>query len=374
MERPNQTTLGLLFIAIAANACSNSAPTVSTGSGGESVGSGGVTASGGATSSGGSTGSGGALATGGSGTGGENSTGTGGVGTGGASATGGDGAGAAAGSSATGGSATGGSGTGGSATGGAGGQAVSSGGTGGSGTAGAGGDLLTIVGSFDGALLLYPCGNASSDGYDCPNVMCTANAATHVTPPYTIGGQSGSTYTMTMHVYGVVEPYAYVGGTRDAGNASVTTNLDLFLRGGAAQPLGATGSDYNTYEMDVSKPGGGTPDVYFLNAVDPSENPHGSNSTNTSHLTFPVSYDAKNIKVYGGGSIVIKTYDSNCTQVMNCGTKAQNTGNVCNQHYTVPAVTMAMPPAPSSFMQPYISGNGQQFAQWLYIDVTAVTP
>ncbi len=110
--------------------------------------------------------------------------------------------------------------------------------------------------------------------------------------------------------------------------------MNLFLTGGAQQQPNGSGYDYNTYEMDVFPAGSGMqPDVYFLNSVDNNENPHTSG--NTQHLTFPISYSAT-IKVYGGGKIVFTTFDSNCTQVMNCGTKAQNAGNVCTSHYSVP--------------------------------------
>ncbi|MFL5304104.1 MAG: hypothetical protein ACJ8F1_02775 [Polyangia bacterium] len=346
---------------LTAAACSNTPPTVTTGEGG-SNGSGGAntggtspTGSGGA-NSGGSTGAGGTSTGGSTGTGGIES-GSGGVGSGGSTGTGGGGGTTGVGGRATG---TGGSNVGGST------------GTGGSNVGGGGGtiDPATVVGGLDGALMLHACARASNDGYDCPNIgPCTNNAATW-TKSFDISGTAGKTYNMTFHVYGVVEPYNYVGGTRAAGNnTSILTDMNLFLSGGAQQPANGNGYDYNTYEMDVFPAGTGMqPDVYFLNSVDNNENPHTSG--NTQHLTFPISYSAT-VKVYGGGKVVFTTFDSNCTQVMNCGTKAQNAGNVCTMHYSVP-LTGTTPAAPTTFMQPYTSGTGSQFGQWVYIDVTAL--
>jgi hypothetical protein len=233
--------------------------------------------------------------------------------------------------------------------------------------------MLSIVGSLDGALMLHDCARASTDGYDCPNIgPCTNNQVTK-TSTFPIGGTTGQTYNMTFHVYGVVEPYNYVGGTRAAGNnTSITTDPDLFQTGGTPQPPNGNGYDYNTYEVDVYPAGSGmTPDVYFLNSVDLNENPH-TNTLTTQHATFPISY-VQTIKIYGGGMITFTTFDSNCVQVMNCGTKAQNSGNNCASHYSV-SLAGAMPQPPASFVQPYTSGSGEQYGQWVFIDVTAVTP
>jgi hypothetical protein len=242
------------------------------------------------------------------------------------------------------------------------------------GGAGSGADL-SIVGGLDGALMTHDCAKASSTGYDCPNIgPCSGNQVTW-TKMFPISGTSGQKYNMTFHVYGVVEPYNYVNTTRDAGNnTSVTQSLDLFAKGGTPQAANGNGYDYNTYEVDVYPAGSGMmPDVYYLNSVDNADNPHVNTNT-TQHTTFPIDY-SKTITIYGGGQITFKTFDSNCVQVMNCGTLAQNANNSCSQHHTV-SLAGTSPAAPSTFHQPYDgpSGNGQQYGQWVFIDVTAVTP
>ena len=342
-----------------------------TGSGGASSGSGGA-ATGGETSSGGTVGSGGTSA----GSGGTTTTGSGGKatssggvegstggvmgsggvtpGTGGtAPGTGGGSQGGAVGTGGTG------AGTGGMQAGGHPGTGGTSPGTGG----GAGGatDLMSVVAAWDGQLVQFPCGTSGS-GYDCANVGCVNNMATKTTM-WTMAGTASTVYSVTFNVRGIVEAYSYVGGTRDGG--SITTNLDLFQRGGMAQSAGGSNYDYNTYEMDVSPPVTGEANVYFLNSVSAAEGPHASNSP-TQHLTFPINY-TKTIKVMGNSVITLKVFDSNCTLVQNCG---PTMGNTCAAPRTV-SLSGVTPAAPSSFMQPF--QNSGRYGQWVYFDVTAVT-
>ena len=363
---------------LSAAACSNTAPTVTTGEGGApgtggsstggSTGTGGNGTGGsgtGGSSTGGSTGTGGvstggSTGTGGSGPGTGGSTGTGGSGTGGSTGTGGSSTG---GSTGTGGANTGGStGTGGSSTGGS----TGTGGVGGKGTGGAAGagDLLSVAASFDGQLLQFPCG-ASHSGYDCDNVGCSGGTVTHTTT-YPIKGTTGAIYSVTFNVRGIVEAYAYVGGTRAAGTASVSqraTNGGLFCSGGAQEPSGS-GNDYNTYELDVSPAVAGEANVYYLNSVISSENPHTSSATQ--HLTFDINYNAT-IKVTGGGTLTFKTYDSNCKQVQNCG---PTQGSQCQAPRTV-SLANVTPAAPTS-TQPFQMPTGA-YGQWVFFDVTNVT-
>jgi hypothetical protein len=344
-------------------------------SGGEkAVGSGGAlsggtqgNATGGAQSTGGSaSASGGVLATGGANNasdGGSSGAGTGGSSSGGKAEAGSGGV--AGSSSAAGGSGSGGRvGAGGATAGGGGASGGNAGSTGSSGNGGAGGASsdTTIAGKLDGALITYPCGTGHS-GFDCDNVGCSNGKVTH-TQTFQIGGDSGSTYNLTFRVRGIVEAYNYVGGTRDAGDASITKNPDLFLRGGAAQPAGASGSDYDVYELDVSPAVPNSPNTYFLNSVTNAENPHTSGTT--LHLSFAIDY-TKTIPVMGGGTITVKQYDSNCKSVMNCGPVA---GNSCAAPRKIDLSGAS--PAPSSFTQPYQMPTGA-YPQWLFFDVTSVT-
>jgi len=217
---------------------------------------------------------------------------------------------------------------------------------------------------MDGSLSKFPCGDATSnDGYDCANVGCTGNTATHTTT-YTMKGDSTKVYAVTFNVRGVVEPYAYVGGTRAAGTAGIATSSSLFCSGGTQEPSG-NGNDYNTYELDVTPPVTGEANTYYLNSVISSENPHTSNVTQ--HLTFAINYNAT-IKVMGGGTVTFKSYDSNCRLVQNCG---PTQGNKCQAPRTV-SLSGLTPAAPTDFMQPFQMPTGF-YGQWVYFDVVSVT-
>lgn len=321
-----------------------------TGTGGSFTGTGGAsTASGGASTSSGGDGTG----PGGTGSGGSPAT-TGGAGTG----AGGGTAGAAGGSSAG----SGGTGMGGTSQGGR-----SGGGTGGAAGGASGGNLLDIVGAWDGAMLLFPCQDMRT-GYDCTNVGCTGGSVT-TTKVYTIGGQTGTVYNVTFRVRGVVETYAYVGGTRQSGTTGLTQSLTmpggLFCSGGAQQPA-TNGGDYNTYELDVAPAVAGEANMYYLNSVIASENPHTSSVTQ--HLTFGIDYSAT-IKVTGGGTVTFKTYDSNCALVQNCG---PTQATMCQSPRTV-SLAGAMPAPPASFSQPYSGNPTAAHGQWVFFDITSVT-
>jgi len=367
---------------LAAASCGSDATVKQTGSGGQTgSGSGGQTGSGGTSSgSGGAAqaGTGGTVGSGGTtpaGTGGMVTTGSGGKATGsggvegstgGVTGTGGVATGSGGTAPGTGGGSPGGAvGTGGMVMGTGGGQAGGHPGTGGteSGTGGAGGAAsdLAVAAAWDGQLVQFPCGTSGS-GYDCANVGCVNNMATKTTI-WTMAGTAATVYSVTFNVRGIVEAYSYVGGTRDGG--SITTNLDLFQRGGMPQAAGGSNYDYNTYELDVAPGVTGEPNTYFLNSVSAAEGPHASNSP-TQHLTFPINY-TKTIKVMGNSVVTLKVFDSNCTLVQNCG---PTMGNTCAAPRTV-SLSGVMPAAPSSFMQPF--QNSGRYGQWVYFDVTAVT-
>jgi len=280
------------------------------------------------------------------------------------------------------------------ATGGAGGSTAGSGGAGGSevttggagsgaggASGGAGGSTpvdTTLVGAWDGALIEYACGNTGS-GYDCQQpttAQCTSVIGT-TNPPsvlkpsngaatsWTIGGTTGTIYDVTVRIRGVVEVNWYKGGTRDQGTTSILKSLDLFQQGGTPQVNGDPSYDYNTYELDVTPAVPGATNTYFLNSVTQNENPH-ANASPTTHLTFPIDY-TKTIKVPGGGTVKLSVTDSNCTEVQNCG---PTSGNTCAAPRTV-SVSGAMPPAPSSFVQPFQQPSNK-YGQWVFFDITNV--
>jgi hypothetical protein len=222
-----------------------------------------------------------------------------------------------------------------------------------------GGDLTSIVGKFKGALLTFPCGG-SATGFDCANVGCTNRQVTKTTV-FKVEGKAGTVYDLTFRVRGVVEGYQYEGGKRDQGSASHINNPDLFYQGGQAKAAGATGSDYNTYQLTVSPPVAGAPNTYFLNSL--AVNPRDPSAV---HLTFVVD-STKTIKISGGGTITFSTFDSNCRTVMNCEKSSQNN---CASHWVVPLTGGGSPP-PAGFMQPFQMPTGQ-YGQWIFFDVLKV--
>jgi hypothetical protein len=180
-----------------------------------------------------------------------------------------------------------------------------------------------------------------------------------------MGGTTGTIYSLTFHLRGVVEVISYVGGTRAAGNASVlSTPRNLFQVGGVPQDNSGPSFDYNTYELHVTPAVAGEANAYYLNSVTVAQNPHADNSP-TTHLTFDLDYSAT-IKVPGGGKVSMKVTDTNCRQVQNCGDAA---GNTCAKPRTI-SLAGSMPAAPA-FAQPL--NNSGFYGQWVFFDVTNVT-
>jgi len=300
---------------------------------------------------------------------------------------------ASGGDSSTGGSSSGGtSAVGGSPSGGSPAGGASAAGAGG-GSAGAGPTVdTTLTGSFDGALLQYPCGGGNPN-YDCTQPPPCANAsaskpeAAVIKPSggaassWTMGGTPGTIYDVKVHIQGVVEPSWYHGGTRSAGN---TTSIDVASTVAGAKPYakdlfqtGGTnltyadngnGFDYNSYELDITPAGGGAPSVYFLNSVMPSENPH--TSSKTGHLSFEID-EMPTLKIPGGATISLTVRDSNCVQIQNCGT---SNNNMCGNGSRSIAFTGSMPAPPASWTGKVTSGTGGNLnGQFVHFDVISVT-
>lgn len=234
------------------------------------------------------------------------------------------------------------------------------GGTGGSalsGTAGAAGsaspgpcnagNCSDFTGNFDGFLFQYPC----APGNGCSGQMCVMNALT-ITQEFKLKGDAGKVYRVDFRVRGVTESKNYEGGTRrstmpiDPG----PTGGDLWYEGGTA-PV----SSYSSYELHVTPPVAGAPNDYYLNARDGTGEHDGT--------TWALDY-AASVKVNGGGTITFKTFDSNCSAIMNCGPKG---ASGCTPRTL--SLSDAVPP--SSATQPILDAN-MKSVQWLHIDVTRV--
>ncbi len=371
-------------------------PVSASGAGGTTAmmtgGTGGTT--GGSSATGGSGGStGGSSATGGTGgsTGGTGGStgGTGGStggstsGSSGMTATGGTGGSTAGtGSGATGGTGAGGMGTGGGMMMGGGGM-TSAGGSAGMGMAGTGtsmagmgaggmGDLTSVAKVLDGYMWIGTCTDGAASGLDCPlndpssNMCPNPNATDYATrgevrnTMLTLGGDSATTYTITLEFRGILGTRCYTGGTPAA--AQLASNPEMQNNGWY---VGGTPTDskWNTYEIHVSPPVSGEANVYYLNAF--PQNPSGWCEK---HETFPMKYTAS-FKAMGGSTLTLVLHDSNCLGQQNCG--GPDNQSSCANPRTIDL--SGMPPQPAGFTQPYKQSNGfyPQFVEFAVRSVTA---
>ena len=121
-------------------------------------------------------------------------------------------------------------------------------------------------------------------------------------------------------------------------------------------------SDYNTNEIHVYE---GTTEraAYYLNA-----------DTQEGHYTYVLNY-AKQITVYGGGTVRVRNYDRNCRMIKNCGSvDSYPCASKANARViTIPATVMPAVPA-GALMQPNLSSSrsADNSGQWLLIDVESV--
>jgi len=182
-------------------------------------------------------------------------------------------------------------------------------------------------------------------------------------------------YNMTFTARGIVEAKYYMGGTRDAGNATPTdpdnaAGGDTFYRGGS--PINQ--EFYNVYKLVVKNPDGSELNHYYLNSFD-------KNTGFENHRTFPIHF-TKTIPVVGGGSIELFAGDSNCRAVNNCGAGATSTACPATAGRKVPEGAGESPVTiPAMYMGKAVTsinlqtGTMQPYkAQIVNILVTAVTP
>jgi hypothetical protein len=263
---------------------------------------------------------------------------------------------------------------------GGGGGAVGTGGAGGVATGSGGAGVITvasIVPTLDGYLWVGNCAPGSAAGLDCPilddNNQCPNPSAAFPTQgafknfTHTVGGTTGTKYTINFEVRGVAGGKCYTGGTPRA------TAL-------GPDPEGPTGNDgwyvggtpivskWNTYEIHVTPPVPGAvmsannDNVYYLNSF-PS-----TSAFCERHETFVMKYMAS-FPVVGGGSIKMVIHDSNCLGQQNCG--APDSQPMCTSPRTVDLAGMSPQPASPPSAQPYTQ-NGFH-PQWLLFDVKTVT-
>jgi hypothetical protein len=222
---------------------------------------------------------------------------------------------------------------------------------------------------LDGLLYEAPCKSSSTDDCDVVGYRLDGGSITacvvgnnDAVVDHDVGGISGQTYDVTLHVYGIVEPKDYGPlVTREAG----TTRPDVAANPSLPAPWATAPSghlprtsDYNTYEVRVSDPAGTEVAVYYLN----------SNYNDENHYTFALSYE-RTIAAIGGGTIRFRAFDDNCRIIKNCGTG----GSPCVSKARSVDISAANP-QPTALSQPGLGTDPGNSGQWLLIDVVSVAP
>ena len=128
---------------------------------------------------------------------------------------------------------------------------------------------------------------------------------------YPVGGAPGTTYRITLHFYGIVEPRNYGPDvTREAGpgrpgnqDTGASPTPWAVAPAGHVYPM----SDYDTWELRVDNEADQEVAVYYLNA-----------DTSEGHWTYVLNF-AKQIAVIGGGRIRLHHHDRNCRSSRTAG-------------------------------------------------------
>jgi hypothetical protein len=331
---------------------------------------GGTTSSGGATTAGGTTSSGGATTAGGTTakTGGATSSG-------GATTAGGTTA-KTGGATSSGGATTAGGTT--AKTGGAtsSGGVTSSAGTTGAGDGGMSIDPNTVVPDLEGFYWEGTCsGNIAIHGKNCPfapvgstSTTCPAGSGTFATrgairdKVLNVKGTTGTPYTITFEVRGVLGTRCYTGGTPAVANMTPNANgpNNTWYVGGTQ----ANNSIWNTYELHIAPPVTGEANIYYFNSF-----PSNVVGWCEKEASFQIGYTAS-FKVLGGGTMTFEIHDANCLVMQNCG--PDDTASTCTAPRTIDLSGMT---PPATFTQPptnLVSGT-TYYPQWAYFSVKSVT-
>jgi hypothetical protein len=246
-------------------------------------------------------------------------------------------------------------------------------GTGGTQGGTGGANLLDVASVLNGQMLLGPCkATASASVCDTrePGAACPGNAdralAGILTTNHTVtlGGTTGTPYTITMHIQGVVESKQYTGGA-DANSAAQSPAANGFCVGGTP----TTVDNYNVYMLRVTNPGATTHTDYFFNSLE--QPPAGSTQRGpgvSNHTTYGIDYVTGPIRAQGGATILLVAGDSNCQMIKNCG-PMENSGNVCAAPIIIPNVDPVARSANPTFDFTQTPYNGQ----WVVMVVKTVT-
>jgi hypothetical protein len=149
--------------------------------------------------------------------------------------------------------------------------------------------------TLSGKRLEQPCfeqlGTAALCGSQTNPTQCKAMGGNVAVRAFTMGGEPGKTYDVSLRIRGVVEPRIYLGG-KDVG--------DHFYVGGMPQ----TPSGYNAYSIAVSAPA----KTYYLNSADSQGELYKIYALDSTQV-IPIS---------AGANVTLQVSDSDCAMVKNC--------------------------------------------------------
>lgn len=193
------------------------------------------------------------------------------------------------------------------------------------------------------------------------------------------GITAGSNYKVVLQITGVVEckTYQNLAACPRAENKGRGGTYNLWCPGGKDPPLTSQPDHYNTVMLSVTPSSSSTTPNLGPQDLGPlptegnwwmlNECPQG---VSEGHLTWKMDYEAT-ITVPGESWVNFVEFDTNCREIINCGT-SDDAAKTCTEHFTVvPQNAVPAPPA-SITTQPAAPGGGQ-YGQWLYFDVKSVT-
>lgn len=222
-----------------------------------------------------------------------------------------------------------------------------------------------VVGGLDGFLYKGDCATGNSPSYECNIAACNGSSTIDKKTDFTVMGEEGAIYDLTIQVYGVVELRAgFNGGMRRQTGNNQQSMGDFLYEGGSYDPS----SHYNAYGVRVEPAVAGVAQAdkggnnYFLNARD---------GTGENHEIFKVDFEMT-VPAATGSKVSFFIFDSNCIQIRNNSetVRPQNSGTGTNGALVVDEVNSA-DPAPQGFTQPLSTNDGKE-GQWLFFDVTKV--
>jgi len=208
-----------------------------------------------------------------------------------------------------------------------------------------------------------PFAPTGSTSQTCPAGTTWATRGTIRDKVLNVKGTTGTPYTITFEVRGVLGTRCYTGGTPAVANMTPNANAanNTWYVGGTQ----ANNSIWNTYELHIAPPvPGATANIYYFNAF-----PSNVTGWCEKEASYQIGYTAS-FQVLGGGTMTFEIHDANCLVMQNCG--PDDTASTCTAPRTIDLSGMT---PPATFTQPptNLVGGTTYYPQWAYFSVKSVT-